>query len=188
MTASAKQEHSREETRKMAVSLYELSVATYLQTIGGVEGFLAKGLAHFQEKGIDADSVIETRLFTDMLPFKFQIQSAAHHSLGAIRGVQAGQFAPGGPTADSYAGLQKIIAETRETLQKVTPAEVNACEGKDVVFSVRDLKLPFVAEHFLMSFSLPNFFFHAATAYDILRMKGVPLGKRDFMGRMRMKT
>lgn len=172
----------------MAVSLYDLSVATYLQALGGVEGFLAKGLAHFKEKGVNADGVVETRLFPDMLPFKFQIQSVAHHSLGAIRGVQAGQFAPGGPTADSYAGLQKIVTETRATLQKVTADEVNACEGKDVIFNVRDLKLPFVAENFLMSFSLPNFFFHATTAYDILRLKGVPLGKRDFLGKMRMKT
>ena len=38
-----------------------------------------------------------------------------------------------------------------------------------------------------MSFSLPNFYFHATTAYDILRTNGVPLGKRDFMGRLKMK-
>ena len=50
-----------------------------------------------------------------------------------------------------------------------------------------NLKLPFTAENFLLSFSLPNFYFHATTAYDILRHKGVPIGKRDFMGRMRMK-
>jgi hypothetical protein len=61
-------------------------------------------------------------------------------------------------------------------------------EGKDVVFEIGGRKMPFTAEGFLMSFSLPNFYFHAATAYDILRMKGVPLGKRDFMGQMRMKT
>ena len=64
---------------------------------------------------------------------------------------------------------------------------MNALEGKDVTFQMRNFKMPFTAENFLMSFSLPNFYFHASTAYDILRSKGVPLGKRDFMGAMRMK-
>ena len=68
-----------------------------------------------------------------------------------------------------------------------TPEAVNALGGKDVIFALGDRKLPFVAEGFLMSFSLPNFYFHATTAYDILRTNGVPLGKRDFMGRMKMK-
>ena len=62
-----------------------------------------------------------------------------------------------------------------------------ALAGRDVAFQFGERKLPFTAEEFLMSFSLPNFFFHATTAYDILRHKGVPLGKRDFMGRLRIK-
>ena len=64
---------------------------------------------------------------------------------------------------------------------------MNALEGGEVVFQIQDFKMPFTAEGFLMSFSLPNFYFHATTAYDILRSKGVPLGKRDYMGQMRMK-
>ena len=66
--------------------------------------------------------------------------------------------------------------------------EVNGIEGRDVIFSVGDRKIPFKAEGFLMSFSLPNFYFHATTAYDILRKKGVPLGKRDFLGKMRIAS
>ena len=65
---------------------------------------------------------------------------------------------------------------------------MNDLEGKDVTFKIGEFKLPFTAEGFLMSFSLPNFYFHSATAYDILRNKGVPLGKRDFMGKMRTKA
>src|SRR5436190_604022 len=102
----------------MAVSLYDLSVANYLQTLGGVEGFLGKSIGHFNDNKVDA----------------------------------------------------------------------NELEGKDMVFQIRDNKLPFTAEGFLLSFSLPNFYFHATTAYDILRSKGVPIGKRDFLGRMRMKS
>jgi len=56
-----------------------------------------------------------------------------------------------------------------------------------MVFKVRDREVPFTAESFVLSFSLPNFYFHATTAYDILRTKGVPLGKRDVLGQLRLK-
>ena len=172
----------------MTISLYDLSVASYLQTLGGVIGVLEKGLAHCTANNIDPNEIVETRLIGDMLPFRFQVQSVAHHSAGAIEGVKAGVFSPpSGPDLD-YRGLQKLVSDAREALSKLTQAEVNALEGRDVTFQLRDFKLPFTAEGFLMSFSLPNFYFHAATTYDILRMKGVKLGKRDYMGQMRMKS
>ena len=87
---------------------------------------------------------------------------------------------------DSCAGLQEMIAEAAAALEAVDRAEIDALEGGRLVFEVQGRELPFTAENFVLSFSLPNFYFHAATAYDILRMKGAPLGKRDFMGRMRM--
>lgn len=171
----------------MAISLYDASVACFLQTLGGVDGFLSRGLAHCQERNIDPNEIVETRLFSDMLPFRYQILAVAGHSIGAMQGVKQGLFSPATemPPLD-YAGLQKVIADASEALRQLTPAEVNALEGKDVLFQVRDLKLPFKAEGFLLSFSLPNFHFHATTAYDILRMKGVQLGKRDYMGKMRI--
>ena len=61
-------------------------------------------------------------------------------------------------------------------------------ESQDVVFRLGGNELPFVAKDFLLSFSLPNFYFHATTAYDILRAEGAPLGKRDFLGAIRLKT
>lgn len=172
----------------MATSLYDLSVANYLQTLPGVIGFLDEGLKHFQANNADPNEIVETRLFPDMFPFRFQLQSVAHHSLGAIEGVKKGLFQPPPsiPALD-YAGLQKLVADARDALQQVTPAEVNACAGKDVTFEMGNFKLPFTAELFILSFSLPNFYFHATTAYDILRMKGVPIGKRHYLGQMRLK-
>ena len=173
----------------MGVSLYDLSVASYLQTIGGVAGFLEKGAKHCAEHNIDPNTLVETRLHADMFPLQFQIQSVTHHSIGAIEGVKKGLFTPPPQIpAQDYKGLQKMVADARDALTKLTPAEVNALEGRDMTFQIRDFKIPFTAEGFIMSFSLPNFYFHATTAYDILRMKGVPLGKRDYMGQMRMKT
>jgi hypothetical protein len=170
----------------MAITLYDSTVSCFLQTLGAVEGFLAKGLAYCKEKNIDPGQMVETRLFPDMLPFRFQVVGLTHHSAGALAGAQAGAFAPPGPSTADYAGLQKMVSDARQSLEQLKPADVNGLEGKDVLFSVRDLKLPFKAEGFLMTFSLPNFHFHATTAYDILRSKGVPLGKRDYMGKMKL--
>src|SRR3954469_4448959 len=148
----------------MAVTLYDSSVGCFLQTLGAVEGFLAKGLAHCKEKNLDANELVETRLFPDMLPFRFQVVAVAHHSAGALAGAKAGAFSPPGPSTADYAGLQKLVSDARQSLEELTPREVNALEGKEVIFSVRDMKMPFKAEGFLQSFSLPNFHFHATTA------------------------
>jgi hypothetical protein len=172
----------------MAFSLYDASVAHYLQILGAVGGFLDKGLAHFRANNIDPEEIVETRLIADMQPLRFQIVSVAHHSRGAMEAARTGVFVP--PTVKpglDYAGLQALVAEARNELAALTPEAVNALEGRDVLFKIADRAMPFTAEGFLMSFSLPNFFFHATTAYDILRHKGVPIGKRDFMGRLKLK-
>ncbi len=80
------------------------------------------------------------------------------------------------------------MADTGEGLRRLSREEVDALSGRDMVFQIGERKVPFTTDNFLLSFSLPNFYFHATTAYDILRTKGVPLGKRDFLGRMRIKT
>ena len=124
-----------------------------------------------------------------MLPLRFQVVSVAHHSLGAIEGLKKGVFAPPGQTEPlDYRGLQKLLADTLQGLQRLSPDEVNALSGREVVFRFRDRQIPFTAENFVLSFSLPNFYFHATTAYDLLRAKGVPLAKRDFLGQLRIKS
>jgi len=172
----------------MAFSLYDATVTNYLQILGAVGGFLDKSLTHFRDKGIDPAEIVETRLAPDMAPLRFQIVSVAHHSRGAIEAAKTGVFSPsmGKPGLD-YAALQGLVSEASKELSGLTPEDVNALIGRDVTFKLGERALPFTAEGFLMSFSLPNFFFHATTAYDILRHKGAPLGKRDFMGRLTLK-
>ncbi len=173
----------------MATSLYDMTVSSYLQTLGGVAHVLQRGFDHFTDTNTDPNEVVEVRLHNDMLPMRFQIWSVAHHSAGAIAGLKAGVFHPPSSLPElDYAGLQKVVADAAESLGKETPDEINALSGKDMAFQFGDFKVPFTAETFVMSFSLPNFYFHATTAYDILRIKGVPLGKRDFMGKMRTKA
>jgi hypothetical protein len=172
----------------MAISLYEASIATYLQTLGAVSSFLDKGLSHCRENGIDPEEIVETRLFPDMHPFHFQIQQVVLHSVGAVEAIKSGSFKrPGERPQHDYPALQALVVDARNGLQKLAPEEIDRREGTEVVMETRDSKRVFTAEGFLLSFSLPNFYFHAATAYDILRTKGVPVGKRDFMGALRLK-
>ena len=167
----------------MATSLYDLSVASYLQILPAVSGFLDKGLAHFTAAGIDPNEIVQARLAPDMLPLSFQIEAVVHQSLGAIDGLKVGVFGPPGelPVRD-YAGLQALVKDTITALQAIKPADINALEGRDMNFEMRGRQVPFTAETFVLSFSLPNFYFHMTTAYNILRHNGVVLGKADFMG------
>jgi hypothetical protein len=173
----------------MAIPFYDVSVASYLQTLGGVAGFLERGLAHCQDNGQDPDELVGARLFDDMAPLSFQIHSVSHHSIGAIRGIEAGAFAPPPkhePT--DYRGLQKTVGEAQAALKALDPEAINRLGDGDVIFQIGQFKMPFTAQGFLLSFSIPNFQFHATTAYDILRSRGVPIGKRDYLGAMRLKA
>ena len=173
----------------MTISLHDVSVLNYLQTLGAVGGFLERGLSHCRDNNIDPEEIVETRLYADMLPFRFQIQSVVHHSVGAINAIKSGAFRPPKDLPSSnYSELQAQINQARETIKKVRPEEINAREGAEVIFEIRNTKMPFTAEGFILSFSLPNFYFHATTAYDILRSRGVPVGKRDYLGTLRLKT
>ena len=121
----------------MATSFYDFSVANYLQTLGAVSGFLAKGREHCLKNGIDLGQVVETKLVADMLPFRFQVVSVVHHSLGAIRGIETGVFSPPAPAPDlDYAALEKLVTEARTGLQAYEREAVDALETKDVAFKM----------------------------------------------------
>ena len=170
----------------MATSLYDLSVPTYLQTVSAVAGFLDRAARHCAETGADADDFVYSRLIDDMAPFHFQIECVSHHSVWALEAVKSGVFAPPalvGPIP--FADLQAMTAQAVAALDAFTPGEVNGWAGKDLDFQIGPRRLAFTAETFFLSFSLPNFHFHAVTAYAILRTRGVPIGKRDYEGRLR---
>src|SRR5882672_2964752 len=111
----------------MALSLYDASVANYLQTLGAVSGYLERGLVYFREQNIDPETMVEARLAPDMLPLRFQIISVAQHSRGAVEIVGDGEFRLlSAKDAIRYAGLQALIAQTIEALSAWTPDAVNA--------------------------------------------------------------
>lgn len=172
----------------MAFSLYSATVPSYRQILEAVLGLLSKAETFCNEKGIAPHDLIQARLAEDMLPFAYQVKSTAVHSLGAIEGVRRGVFSPDETTPpDTFEALKARIAGTLESLGKIEPAEIDGFAGRDMRFEFGDRRVEFTAEEFLLSFSQPNFYFHATTTYDILRWRGVPLGKRDFLGRVRRK-
>lgn len=169
----------------MPISLHAAIIPTWLQILGAGKGWLDKAAA----SGVAEADLLEARLIDDMLPFKYQVKSMATHSQGAIEGVRKGSFSPdmSEPPA-SLAGLHARLDDAIACLQGVAEAEMEGFIGNDMFFVFGERRLPFTAEDFLLTFSQPNFFFHSSTAYGILRAKGVEVGKRDFMGQMRMKA
>jgi uncharacterized protein len=173
----------------MATSLYDLSVPTFLQTISAIAGFLDRAAKHCIETGTDPDQFVDARLVDDMAPFHFQIEAAWHHAVWGVQALKTGAFTPPrlvGPVP--FAELQAMIRKAELTLEAFTPEEVDSWTGKDLDLQIGPRKLAFTSESFILSFSLPNFHFHAVTAYDILRSRGVPIGKRDYEGQLRIRA
>lgn len=167
----------------MPLSLHDVTVTPFLRVNEAVGHFLEKGRTHLVEAGHDPDAMLGERICADMLPFTFQIISVAHHSAGAIVGAKAGEFSPPPPVElASYAACQAHVAAADAALKALTADEVNALEGRPMAFVMGERRMPFPSvETFLLTFSVPNLHFHATTAYDLLRAKGVPLGKGDYL-------
>jgi uncharacterized protein len=167
----------------MPLSLHVAFVPSCRQIIGGCLNVLAKAEA----AGIG--DLATATLAPDMFPLAFQVQSVAGHSAGAIAAVRTGQFSPGGgfamPDAD-YASFTAMLKDADAALATVTEAEMEGFIGGDTAFVFGERRMPFKSEDFLLSFSRPNFYFHASMLYGIFRNKGLPLGKKDFLGRPRM--
>lgn len=173
----------------MAVSLDDAYVKTCLQILEGTTVQLDKAEAYCKAMGLSPDAVIEARLAPDMWPFAKQVSQAVHHSAGAIAGVREGVFSPAlDPAPGDFTALKGGVAQALQVLRSLSAGELDAVADRDMRFEVGPRRLDFTVADFLLSFSLPNFFFHATTAYAILRHLGVDLGKRDFLGQIRLKT
>lgn len=173
----------------MAFSLYAATVPSWQQILGSVTGLVDKAQAHCLEHQLAPASIIETRLVKDMLPFGYQVKSTVVHSIGAIDGLRKAVFSPDKSAwPDSFDGLREMLAGAVERLAALDPVEINAFEGGAMRFEMGSYRIDFTAENFLLSFSMPNFYFHATTAYDILRAQGLAIGKKDFVGNLRKKA
>lgn len=172
----------------MTFSLYDAVVPSNLQILEAVDALLDKAEAFCTEQSRDPADLIDARLAPDMLPFGYQVKSCAVHSAGGIEGARSGTFSPDmTPWPTDFAGLHTVLRSAINTLNGFDHEEFDALAERDTQFAFGERRMPFTGASFLLSFSQPNFYFHAATAYAILRAAGVKLGKRDFMGMPRIK-
>jgi hypothetical protein len=172
----------------MPLTLHAAFVPTAIQVVEATRKVVDKAEQWCGENGCPGDDLFATRLIEDMFPLPFQFYSVYHHTHGAFEGVRAGVFnPPAGEMPQTFEAARALMDKALDSLNAADEDEMEGWIGQPMLFEMRDLKLPFTADQFLLSFSQPNYMFHAATVYDILRMRGVPLGKRDFMGRLRIE-
>lgn len=173
----------------MPMSLHAALIPGWLQMLGAVGGLLDVSEAFVADAGLDEEAFLQARLAQDMLPLAYQIKSCWAHTAMALEGVRNGHFAPEmTPPPGRFDPLRKMILDARSACEQASEEEMSELASKPVVFTIGDkFRLDFIASDFLMSFSQPNLYFHATTAYGIMRMQGVPLGKRDFLGAIRVR-
>jgi hypothetical protein len=173
----------------MTMTLYDATIPTYVQIVGAVRGFVARAAEWVDKEGMDEAEIVNARLAEDMLDFAYQVKSVVFHSHGAIECVRAGAASPDmSPPPQSFAALLEMLDATLEKLEALDPADVNALADRKIVFTIpnTEYRLEFSGGDYLLSFVQPNFYFHATTAYAILRAKGMKIGKADFLGQMRI--
>jgi uncharacterized protein len=172
----------------MPISLYDAVVPSNLQILAAIDSVLTKAEAFCAEQGRTDADLIDARLAPDMLPLGYQVKCCVTHSVGGIEGVKAGSFSPdmaAWPT--DFAGLHALLQGAITSLNSIDRDSFEALAESDAQFVFGETRMPFTGANFLLSFSQPNFYFHATTAYAILRAQGVKLGKRHFLGMPRMK-
>ena len=171
----------------MSISMYDISVPVFRQILGGLAGVLEKAEAHCAAGKADAAAWIGAKLAQDMLPLSFQVGQACNHSAGAVAKISGGERAR---VADlgSLAACRAAVAAALADLDAVKADDLAGREAGDVVLETPRGAMTFVGLDYLLSFAMVNFYFHTTTAYDILRAQGLEIGKRDFMGAVRLKV
>ena len=166
----------------MALSIYEVSIPVFVRAFGNLEAILDKAAAQSAADGADPQKLVEARLAPDMLPLAGQIQRASDTAKGAgarLSGVDNPSFAD---TETTIAELRARIGRTVDFLKSIPPEAFDGGEARTI--SMRNGAVQLDGKAYLLGHALPNFFFHVTTAYDILRHKGIAIGKADYLGKL----
>ena len=165
------------------MSFYDAVVPAYLQMLGSLTGILGKAEAHCKAKNIQPDVLLGSRLFPDMLPLSKQIQLASDFAAKGCARLTHSEVPSTPDTEKTFEELKQRLAKTADYVKAFKPSQFDGADARDVTFPAGpDKSMTVKGQQFLSHFALPNFYFHAATAHDILRHNGVEIGKRDFLG------
>jgi hypothetical protein len=162
--------------------MYDASVPVFVRALRNLDQVLAKGEAHARDKGADPDTLLQSRLIFDMLPLVRQVQIAtdmATRGASRLAGVEPRSVEDNETTFEQ---LHARIAAAIAHLESFTPAQFEGSETRAVSFKTRAGELKFDGQAYLLTYVLPNLYFHATTAYNLLRRNGVGIGKTDFLG------
>ena len=153
--------------------------ASRLQTLSAL---LDKGAAFAEQQGLPFEALSQASLAPDMFPLSQQVSVACRMAWQAVSLLSGGEAPPVQPIGDGLEDLKARIAETVRRIESVGEAAFAGAASRPIVLNLGEVRqAEFVGAEFLRDWSLPNFYFHLTTAYDILRHKGVELGKGDFM-------
>lgn len=166
----------------MAVTMSQISLPVFIRHLEGLSIVLKKAQALYTEKKLDESSLLSQRLYPDMFSFARQVQATTDHARNCVA-LLAGVEAPKMDMSEkSIADLVARVDNTLAWLKGIQAAQVDGSEGKNVTVKAGDRELQFTGINLLLNRALPNFYFHVTTAYDMLRMNGLDIGKRHFMG------
>jgi hypothetical protein len=166
----------------MTMSMYQASIPQFEKMLTNLSNILKKGEAFAKEKNIDGAVLVNGRLAPDMFPLSKQIQIACDqvkNGLARLAGVEAPKF---DDHESTFEQLQERIAKTIAFAKTITPAQLEGSETKEIKFSIKEWNFEFVGDQYLLTWIIPNFYFHITTAYNILRHNGVQIGKSDYLG------
>ena len=171
----------------MTFSMYDASVPICAQQLGALANVIDKAAAHCAAGKIEEAALLSDRLYPDMFCLARQIRQAAdfgRNTPGRLAGVAGPEFAAVDDT--SFAQAKKRVEDSLAFVKSLQRAQIEGTEDKDIVWTAGSNTRKMKGAAYLQHFALPNFFFFVTTAYDILRHRGVPLGKRDFIGPISM--
>jgi hypothetical protein len=167
----------------MSLSMYQASVPAFVQMLGALSSVLAKAEAFAAERKIDQAVLLNYRLAPDMFPLIRQIRIAADFGKSCPARL-AGVEVPSYPDNETgFAELRARLGRTIAFAQSLEPEAIDGSEEREITITVGGQPMTFKGQDYLVHFVLPNFYFHTTAAYVILRHAGVPLGKRDYLGR-----
>ena len=166
----------------MTISMYTASTPRLANTLKNLSAILTKAEAHAEARKIDPTVLLAARLYPDMLPLTRQVQIACDTAKGAVARLAGLDVPKHEDTEKTFAELQQRIAKVVAFIESVSPQQIDGSEERKITLTLRGQDTVFSGLQYLTGFVLPNFYFHAVTAYDILRHNGVEIGKRDFLG------
>ena len=166
----------------MSISMYQASVPRFVNILGNLSNILDKAQAHVDAKKLDTATLTTYRLFPDMLPMTKQVQIACDAAKGVVARLAGVDIPAYEDNEKTLAELKARIAKTVDFIQTITPQQIDGTEDKEIVIKRGDKETRYKGMQFLLGHAIPNFYFHVATTYNILRHNGVEIGKRDYLG------